>query len=84
MKSSDGGSTWTVEDSTFPAQSISCFTIDECTGVGGLGIEATADGKNWTAQTPPTETDLSEFGVLSHRNLLCCHRDGQSEAVDSR
>ncbi len=39
MKSSNGGSTWTVQDSTFPAQSISCFTIDECTAVGGLGID---------------------------------------------
>ncbi len=35
MKSSNGGTTWTTQDSTFPAQSISCFTIDECTAVGG-------------------------------------------------
>ena len=35
IKSSDGGSTWSVQDSTFPAESISCFTIDECTAVGG-------------------------------------------------
>ena len=44
MKSSDGGATWTVQDSTFPAQSISCFTIDECTAVGGLEIVKTTNG----------------------------------------
>ena len=36
-KSSNGGETWTVQDSSFPAQSISCFDIDECTAVGGIG-----------------------------------------------
>ena len=41
MKSSDGGTSWTIQDSSFPPQSISCFTIDECTAVGGLGIVAT-------------------------------------------
>ena len=40
MKSSNGGETWTVQDPSFPAQSISCFTIDECTAVGGIGIVA--------------------------------------------
>ena len=38
MKSSDGGASWTIQDSSFPPLSISCFTIDECTAVGGLGI----------------------------------------------
>ncbi len=44
MKSSDGGATWTVQDPSFPAQSISCFTIDECTAVGGIRIVQTTDG----------------------------------------
>ena len=30
MKSSDGGATWTIQDSTFPPLSISCFRTDEC------------------------------------------------------
>ena len=38
MKSSNGGASWTIQDSSFPPQSISCFTIDECTAVGGTGI----------------------------------------------
>ena len=70
MKSSDGGSTWSIEDSTFPAQSISCFTIDECTAVGGLGIEATADGKNWSPQTPPTGTGI--LSAVSCPNAIFC------------
>ena len=44
MKSSDGGTSWTIQDSSFPAESISCFTIDECTAVGGAGIVQTTDG----------------------------------------
>ena len=43
MKSSDGGSIWTIQDSTFPAQSISCFTIDECTAVEGIRIVETTE-----------------------------------------
>ncbi len=35
FKSTNGGASWTVQDSSFPARSISCFTIDECTAVGG-------------------------------------------------
>ena len=49
LKSSDGGSSWTVQDSTFPAQSISCFTIDECTAVGGFSILKTTNGATWTS-----------------------------------
>ena len=55
MKSSDGGASWTVQDSTFPAESISCFTIDECTAVGGHGIVKTTDGSTWNPQTAPTQ-----------------------------
>ncbi len=41
LKSSNGGTSWSIQDSSFPAQSISCFTIDECTAVGGIGIVST-------------------------------------------
>src|SRR5580700_5244395 len=57
LKSSDGGSSWTLQDSTFPAQSISCFTIDECTGVEGVKIVETVDGSTWSPQSPPSGTD---------------------------
>ena len=57
MKSSDGGATWTVQDPSFPAQSISCFTIDECTAVGGIRIVLTTDGSTWNAQTLAVWTD---------------------------
>ena len=50
MKSTTGGSTWTVQDSTFPVQSVSCFTIIECTSVGGVEIEQTTDGNSWNPQ----------------------------------
>ncbi len=50
MKSSNGGATWTIQDPSFPPQSISCFTIDECTAVGGTGIVGTTDGVTWNAQ----------------------------------
>ena len=70
LKSSDGGSSWTVQPSTFPAQSISCFTIDECTAVGGLGIEKTSDGATWTSQTPPTGLNSLASCVLS-RCITC-------------
>ena len=46
MKSTDGGSTWALQDAAFPAESVSCFTIDECTAVDGLGIAETTDGLN--------------------------------------
>ena len=42
MKSSNGGANWTMQDSSFPAQSISCFTI-ECTAVEGVQIVSTID-----------------------------------------
>ena len=58
MKSSDGGASWSVQDSTFPAESISCFTIDECTAVGGLGIVKTTDGRTWSPQTRPSGTEF--------------------------
>src|SRR3974390_1157082 len=32
LKSTNGGSTWVVQDSS-PAQSISCFTVDQCSAV---------------------------------------------------
>ena len=39
MKSTNGGSTWTVQDSTFRlSQSIACITPSECTAVGGSSI----------------------------------------------
>ena len=82
MKSSDGGSGWSVQDSTFPAESISCFTIDECTAVGGLGIEETTDGPTWNPQTAPTETENPERSVLSQCDRLCRSGDGQSQTVD--
>ena len=53
IKSTDGGSSWSLEDASFPAESISCFTIDECTAVGGLGIDETTDGISWNPQTAP-------------------------------
>ena len=59
MKSSDGGASWSVQDSTFPAESISCFTIDECTAVGGLESSKTTDGRTWNPQTAPTRRELS-------------------------
>ncbi len=63
MKSTDGGSSWTVQDAGFPTQSISCFTIDECTAVGGVAIVHTSDGSTWVSQTPPNNTDVT------HRTL---------------
>ncbi len=35
MKSTNGGASWVIQDAVFPAESISCFNIDECTAVGG-------------------------------------------------
>ena len=84
MKSSDGGSTWSVQDSTFPAESISCFTIDECTAVGGLGIDETTDGRTWNPQTAPTETENLKRRVLSQFDRLCRSWDRQSQAIDHR
>ena len=59
MKSSDGGASWTIQDSSFPAQSISCFTIDECTAVGGIGIVGTTDGSTWILTDSATRTEVS-------------------------
>ncbi len=44
IKSSNGGTSWVRQDQGFPAESISCFTIDECTAVGGAGIQARPTG----------------------------------------
>ena len=70
MKSSDGGASWSVQDSTFPAESISCFTIDECTAVGGLGIVQTTDGRTWSPQTAPTQTENLD-GVSCPNAVVC-------------
>ena len=59
MKSTNGGSTWTLQDAAFPAESISCFTIDECTAVGGSWIVKTTDGLNWKPQTAPIRTEFT-------------------------
>ena len=54
MKSTNGGSSWAIQDAAFPAESISCFNIDECTAVGGLEIVETTDGVTWNSQTRTT------------------------------
>ena len=50
MKSTNGGSTWTVQNDTFPVQSVSCFTIIECTAVGGCP-NRTNDGRRLVEST---------------------------------
>ena len=70
LKSSNGGTSWTVLDSSFVAQSISCFTIDECTAVGGSQITKTTDGTSWNLQTPPSQTD--DLRVVSCPNAVTC------------
>ena len=57
MKSPDGGATWSVQDSGFPTESISCFTIDECTAVGGSRIVK--------------DNGRVRPGILRHRPLDC-------------
>ncbi len=74
MKSSDGGANWTIQDSSFPAESISCFTIDECTAVGGLGIAHTTDGQTWNTQTSPA--GLNSLGSVSCPDSLTCVATG--------
>ena len=64
-KSSNGGETWMVQDSSFPAQSISCFDIDECTAVGGLGIDPTTDGVYLEFSNAPGWTQFPSRASLS-------------------
>ncbi len=74
IKSSNGGTTWTIQDATFPAQSISCFTIDECTAVGGSAIAQTLDGATWKPQTSPTQTNT--LSGVSCPNAITCFAVG--------
>ena len=65
MKSSDGGASWTIQDSSFPPQSISCFTIDECTAVR-------RDRDCSTPRTVPTGTlKTSPSGLNSLSGVSC-------------
>ncbi len=70
MKSTDGGSMWTLQDGTFPAESISCFTIDECTAVQGIDIVKTNNGANWNSQISPSGTD--SLSDVSCSNAITC------------
>ena len=70
LKSTNGGSTWAVQDAAFPAQSISCFTTIECTAVEGIKIAETSNGSSWTAQVPPTGTD-GLFSVSCPNAITC-------------
>ncbi len=64
MKSSNGGASWTIQDSSFPPQSISCFTIDECTAVGGSGIVETTDGVHLELTNPAIWTEFVSERVV--------------------
>ncbi len=64
LKSTNGGSVWTLVDASFPTQSISCFTTDQCTAVGGNQIVETTNGSTWTTQTAPAGTDSLSRGLL--------------------
>ncbi len=79
MKTSDGGTSWSLQDSTFPAESISCFTIDECTAVGGLRIVQTTDGPTWNPQTAPAGTATLLRVSLFKCDYLCSGRGCQSQ-----
>jgi photosystem II stability/assembly factor-like uncharacterized protein len=70
LKSSNGGASWMVQDSAFSPQSISCFTADQCSAVGGLQIVATTDGSTWTFQTAPTQTN-SLNGISCPNQAQC-------------
>ena len=60
LKSTDGGSTWSVQSSALDAQSIDCFNIEECTAVGGSKIGDSTDGTAWNLETAPPETGTAE------------------------
>ena len=75
LKSSNGGTTWSVQDSSFTADSISCVTIDQCTAVGGSNIVETIDGSTWSARTPPASTD--SLSTVSCSNLTTCAAIGR-------
>ena len=77
MKSSNGGATWTIQDSSFPAESISCFTIDECTAVGGTGIVRTTDGATWMLKSA-CWTEPLDWRVLPQLPDLRCGRNRES------
>ena len=83
FKSTNGGASWTVQDSSFPAQSISCFTIDECTAVEGIRIVETSDGSTWNAQTPPSGTGglFSRFPAQMRLLALRSGNVGGSPAI---
>ena len=74
FKSTNGGASWTVQDSSFPAQSISCFTIDECTAVGGLGI---VRHNGWF------HLESSDAAVWTQRSCRAFHARTRSPALQS-
>ena len=70
IKSSNGGASWVVQDSTFPAQSISCVTIDECTAVGGHQNQRPPMALPGIHRSPPSGTGLPVERFLSRTQLL--------------
>jgi len=81
FKSSNGGASWTVQDSSFPAQSISCFTIDECTAVGGSEIAGTSNGLSWLPQVAPS--GLNSLGSVSCATSSTCVAVGVGNSAAS-
>ncbi len=80
MKSIDGGSTWTISDSSFPPLSISCVTTSQCTAVGGTEIVGTTtSGSSWEMQTPPA--NLNSLRSVSCESLSTCVAVGVVSAV---
>jgi photosystem II stability/assembly factor-like uncharacterized protein len=69
LKTTDGGLTWTIQNSgTYNTlRSISCPTLNSCFTVGDNGtiLTTTDGGQNWTSQTSGTTTQLNSISCPS-------------------
>ena len=84
MKSTNGGASWAIQDAAFPAESISCFTIESAPRSADSQIVETTDGSHWNSK-PHHGTELA--WMVSHvPTAITCIAVGSltTYAVDRR
>ena len=79
MKSTNGGASWVIQDAAFPAESISCFNIDECTAVGGARSSRRPTGPPGIPRLHHQELRIPVRCLLPQR----ASRAWRSESVDN-
>ena len=82
MKSSNGGTTWTIQDSTFPPSRSRASRFDECTAVGGTRCIEDDRRNTWNLRRlPRVVSSLSECVVFQFKHLCCRWRSDSYPSI---